>query len=72
MKTSPNVSYKESVHIRDVAKKIDPSAENRVLPTKMSGHFRENEPANSSGPETYPWCCYAINYGRYVEEEPSE
>jgi hypothetical protein len=31
MKTSPNVFYKESVHIRDVAKKIDPSAKNRVL-----------------------------------------
>jgi hypothetical protein len=31
MKTSPNVFYKESVHNRDVAKKIDPSAENRVL-----------------------------------------
>jgi hypothetical protein len=31
MKTSPNVFYKEYVHIRDVAKKIEPSAENRVL-----------------------------------------
>jgi hypothetical protein len=31
MKTSPNVFYKEYVHIRDVAKKIDPSAENRVV-----------------------------------------
>jgi hypothetical protein len=31
MKTSPNVFYKEYVHIRDVAKKIDPGAENRVL-----------------------------------------
>jgi hypothetical protein len=31
MKTSLNVFYKESVHIQDVAKKIDPSAENHVL-----------------------------------------
>jgi hypothetical protein len=31
IKTSPNVFYKEYVHIRDVAKKIDPSAENRVV-----------------------------------------
>jgi hypothetical protein len=31
MKTSQNVFYKEFVHIRDVAKKIDPSAENCVL-----------------------------------------
>ena len=30
-KTSPNVFYKESVHIWDVAKKLTPSAENRVL-----------------------------------------
>jgi hypothetical protein len=31
VKTLQIVFYKESVHIRDVAKKIDPSAENRVL-----------------------------------------
>jgi hypothetical protein len=31
MKTSLNVIYKKSVHIRDVAKKIDLSVENRVL-----------------------------------------
>jgi hypothetical protein len=34
--------------------------------------FRENAPANPSGPEKYPWCCYALNYGRYVEEGSSE
>jgi hypothetical protein len=68
MKTSPNVSYKESVLIRDVTKKIDPSAENRV----RNGHFRENAPANPSGPEIYHWYCYALIYGRYVEEGPSE
>jgi hypothetical protein len=28
---SLNFFYKDSIHIRDVAKKIDPSAENRVL-----------------------------------------
>jgi hypothetical protein len=35
-------------------------------------HFRENAIANPSGPEAYPWCCYALNHGRYVEEGPSE
>jgi hypothetical protein len=55
-------------------KKIDPSTENRVLPTKMArnGRFRENAQANPSGPETYPWCYYGLNYGLYVEEGPSE
>jgi hypothetical protein len=55
-------------------KKIDPSAENRVLPSKMAwnGRFQENASANPSGPETYPWCCYALNYGPYVEEGPLE
>jgi hypothetical protein len=55
--------------------KIDSSPKNPVLqPTKMArnGRFRENAPANTSGPETYPWCCYELNYGRYVEEGPSE
>jgi hypothetical protein len=53
--------------------KIDVSAENRVLPTKMARNerFRENAPANPSGPDTYPWCWYALNYGWYVEEVPS-
>jgi hypothetical protein len=31
MITSTNIFYKEYAHIRDVAKKIDPSAENRVV-----------------------------------------
>jgi hypothetical protein len=34
--------------------------------------FRENAPANPSGSETYPWWCYALNSGRYVEEGLSE
>jgi hypothetical protein len=75
MKTSTNVFYKEYVHIQDVAKKIDPSAENRVLqPTKMAsnGRFHENTAPNPSCLETYPWCCYPLNDGRYVEEGPSE
>jgi hypothetical protein len=37
MKTSPNVFYKESMHIRDVDKKIDLSAENCVLITRENG-----------------------------------
>jgi hypothetical protein len=37
-----------------------------------NGRFCENTPANPSGQETYPWWCYALNYGRYVEEGPSE
>jgi hypothetical protein len=37
-----------------------------------NGHFRENASANPSGPETYRCCYYAFNYGRYVEEGPSE
>jgi hypothetical protein len=56
-------------------KKIDPSAENRVLqPTKMASNerFHENTAPNPSGQETYPWCCYPLNDGRYVEEGPSE
>jgi hypothetical protein len=75
MKTLPNVFYKEFVHIRDVAKMLT-----RVLkivcynPRKwpQNGRFRENAVANPSGPKTYPWWCYALNYGRYVEEGPSE
>jgi hypothetical protein len=75
MKTSPNVFYKDSVHIRDVAKKLT-----QVLkivcynPRKWheTDVFRINAPANPSGPETYPWCCYALNNGRYMEEGPSE
>jgi hypothetical protein len=35
-------------------------------------HFRENTPENPFGSETYPWWCNALNYGRYVEEGPSE
>jgi hypothetical protein len=56
-------------------KKIDLSVENCVLwPTKMAwnGHFRDYAPANPSGPETYPCYCYALNYGRYMEEGPLE
>jgi hypothetical protein len=37
-----------------------------------NGHFGENAHANPSRPKTYPWCCYALNYGRYVEEGPSK
>jgi hypothetical protein len=37
VKTSPNVFYKDSVHIRDVDKKIDSSAENCVLITRENG-----------------------------------
>jgi hypothetical protein len=33
--------------------------------------FREDTHGNPSGPETYLWWCYALNYGRYVEEGPS-
>jgi hypothetical protein len=65
----------EFVHIQDVAKKNDPSAGNCVLNRRRWSEtdiFRENAPANPSGPETYPrWCC-ALNYGRYVEEGPPE
>jgi hypothetical protein len=75
MKTSPNVFYKEYVHIRDVANKLT-----RVLkivcynPRKWpkTDVFRENTPVNPSGPETYAWRCYALNYGRYMEEGLSE
>jgi hypothetical protein len=75
MKTSPNVFYKEYVPIRDVANKLT-----RVLkivcynPRKWpkTDVFRENAPVNPSGPETYAWWCYALNYGRYMEEGLSE
>jgi hypothetical protein len=41
MNSSLKVFYKESVHIRDVANKIDPSVENRVIkPTKMARNGR--------------------------------
>jgi hypothetical protein len=75
MKTSPNVFYMEYVHIRDVANKLT-----RVLkivcynPRKWpkTDVFRENAPVNPSGPGTYAWWCYALNYGRYMEEGLSE
>jgi hypothetical protein len=75
MKTSPNVFYKESVDIQDVAKKLS-----RVLkivcynPRKWpeTDVFRESAPANPSSPETYAWWCYALNYSWYMEEGPSE
>jgi hypothetical protein len=37
-----------------------------------NGRFHENVVANPSGPKTYPWCCYPLNDGRYVEEGPLE
>jgi hypothetical protein len=75
MKTLPNIFYKESVLIWDVARKLT-----RVLkivcynPQKWpeTDVFRENAPANPSGPETYPGWCYALDYSRYGEKGPSE
>jgi hypothetical protein len=75
MKTSPNVFNKESVHIRDVANKLT-----RVLKIvcynsrkwPKTDVFHENTPVDPSSPETYAWWCYALNYGWYMEEGPSE
>jgi hypothetical protein len=56
MKTSPNVFYKESVHIRDVAKKFTRALKIVCYnPRKWpeTDVFRENAPVNPSGPETY-------------------
>jgi hypothetical protein len=53
--------------------KIDQGAENRVLQlTKMArnGLFREVIKFETIWPGDLPWWCYALNYGRYVEEGP--
>jgi hypothetical protein len=56
MKISPNVFSKESIHIRDVAKKLTLALKIMCYnPRKWpeTEVFRENAPANPSGPETY-------------------
>jgi hypothetical protein len=75
MKTSRNFFYKESVHIRDVAKKFTRALKIVCYnPRKWpkTDVFRENALVNPSGPGTYAWWCYALNYGRYMEEGLSE
>jgi hypothetical protein len=73
MKITQNVFYKESVHIRDIAK-------NSPDCRKLCAITHENGPKQTvSRKHTYkpfwhgdiPLCCYALNYGRYVEEGPS-
>jgi hypothetical protein len=54
-------------------KKIYPGAENCVLLlTKMArnGRFREVIKFETVWHGDLPWWCYALNYGRHVEEGP--
>jgi hypothetical protein len=54
MRTSPNVFYKESVHISDVPNKLTRVIKIVCYPRKWpeTDVFRKNAPVNPSGPET--------------------
>jgi hypothetical protein len=55
--------------------KVDPGAENRVLCSRKwpeTDVFREVIKFETVWLGVLPWWCYALNYGRYLEEGPLE
>jgi hypothetical protein len=73
METSYDVIYKDLVKIREVSKKLT-----RVpkIVCYSSGKWPKTDvfcdviKSETVWPRDLPWRCYALNYGRYVEEGP--
>jgi hypothetical protein len=75
METSYDVIYKDLVKIREFSKKLTRVPKIVCYSSRNwpeTDVFREVIKFETVWPEDLPWWCYALNYGRYVEEGPLE
>jgi hypothetical protein len=75
IETSKDVIYKDLVKIREVTKKLTRVSK---IVCYSSRKWPETDVCcevikfETAWPGDLPWCCHALNYGRYVEEGPLE